>query len=140
MARNATRERLRHQRFAAAVIENEKNGGKELVSSIARAVGYGGKTSADQIARIFSTQGVRQSFLDLGYDPSKMLSAGADALGAKKGAFFRGQYTEVEAPDHSVRLQGANFLADVLGMKKQVIENQNVNVNIDAKDIENLFG
>ena len=136
-----TRTRPRHKILAAKIVENEEKPPTERLSKmeILTSVGYSTSVARDKAMRVFSTEGLRTSLLELGFSPKKLLTVGSDAMQAKKGAFFRGDYKEVDSPDHQTRLQGAHYLADVLGLKKIVTENHNVNVHIDASELTGLI-
>ncbi len=138
---NIAKIRPKQQELAHALLENEGKPAAErkTATNIALSVGYARGTVDLGVNRLFSTEGLQAALLELGVSPPKLLNTGVEAMTAKKGAFFRGEYNEVDSPDHQTRLQGAHFLADVLGLKKQVIENRNVNVNVEMDDIAGMI-
>jgi len=101
--------------------------------------GYGEVTVRANVGDIFSSKGLQQALINLGVTPESLLTPANDAMLAKKGTFYQGEYIESESPDHAVRLKGSDQVAEILGIKKQIIEQRSVNVNVDAKDIQDMF-
>lgn len=88
---------------------------------------------------LFCAKGVREALIAKGITPEKLITPATDALQAKQGSWYQGEYYENDAPDHAMRMKGADQLAEILGLKKTVVENRNVNVNVDFQDIGHLF-
>lgn len=108
-------------------------------TSILTNFGYAISTAKTAQKEIFSAEGMQNALRTLGVTPEKLLAVGTEAMQAKKGTFYEGEYHETNAPDHEVRLKGGNFIADMFGLKKQVIEQRNVNINVAPEDIAHLF-
>jgi len=133
--------RPKQRELAHALLENERKppNEKKTATDIMLSVGYTRANVDRSVNRIFSTEGLQAALLELGVTPPKLLNTGVEAMTANKGSFYRGEYKETDNADHQTRLQGAHFLADVLGLKKQVIENRNVNVNVEMDDIAGMI-
>jgi len=126
----------RQQRLAQEIVDSK---GKIDREAVLLKVGYAPLTARKKPKEIFNSEGLQNALLDLGITPSRLLRPAQDAMDAKKGTFFQGEYCESDAPDHTVRLKGSDQIAEIMGLKKQVIENRNVNVNVEFDDISHML-
>jgi len=108
-------------------------------AEILRRVGYSVNTSNANAAEIYSTKGFIAAMQRRGVLPEHLVDVATGAMQAKKGTFYRGEYIEADKLDHDTALKGAHFMADVLGLKKMVLETHNINVNVNAEDISGLI-
>ena len=106
---------------------------------IVRSSGYSPITAKAHTTDVFTSEGVKQALIAQGIDLNALTKPAIDAMTANKGSFFQGEYYKTKEPDHIVRLKGMDLLADITGLKKQVIENRNINVNVDYGEIADVF-
>ena len=101
-------------------------------------VGYTPASAQAKSGDIFSSKGLQQALANLGVTADKLLKPASDALEATQGAWYQGKFYKSDDPDHNIRLKGADQIAEVLGIKKTIVENRNTNVNVDYTDIVHL--
>ena len=111
----------------------------KTVGDVMMSVGYAPSTIDRNQTKIFSSQGFQNALVALGATPEKILTPALDALQATQTTAYQGEITETNVPDHKIRMQGADQLAEFLGIKKQIVENRNINVNVEFQDIAELF-
>ena len=106
---------------------------------ILKKAGYKSSIYAKSQADIFSSEGIKYALLDAGLTPQKMASVLGEASQAKKSSWFQGQLYKSDEPDHDIRLKALDNVANLLGLKKQVIQQNNLNVNVDYSEVADLF-
>jgi hypothetical protein len=100
--------------------------------------GYTGTTLSNP-SQVFSSENMAIAFIQAGLTPHSMAKTLDDAKQAKKGTFYKGEYCESDKDDHDVRLKALNLQAEMLGIKKQVIEQKSINVNVEFDDIKEVM-
>lgn len=122
---------------AQAVVEGKlQTTAKNLLLASA---GYSPAIANKNPADVFTSVGFKKALIALGITPEVIAQPAIEALEATKGSFYQGEYYETEKPDHLVRLKGAEQLAELVGAKKVINENHNINVNVDFEDIAGLI-
>lgn len=112
--------------------DNKKN--------ILRRLGYAEVSATKQTAELFTAKGVQNALISMGITPEKLLKPAVDALQANQTTAYQGEIYQSDVPDLTLRMKGADQIAEILGLKKQVIEQRTVNVNVEFEDINHLFG
>ena len=130
----------KQDKLAEAVVENlsKPKGEKLNKTDLLKYAGYTEASAKSTMMELYSTKGFIEALNQRGVVPADLVNVAKGAMQAKKGSFFRGEYKESEYTDHDTALKGAHFVADVLGLKKVVNENRNINVNIDKDDLAGL--
>ncbi len=105
---------------------------------LARA-GYSDASIKGSSTELYTSKGFHNALVSLGVTPEKILSPSLAALDATQTATYKGQIFASDLPDHNIRLKAADQLADILGIKKQVIEQRTINVNVDGSEVAHLF-
>lgn len=130
----------RHERLAAAVIENAKRAKPLNSSQLLEISGYARGTIEKHARQAFTSEAFQDALAKRGFTPEKLLRIYDEAGEAKQGSWFQGTFYEDEAPDHNIRLKAASGLADVLGIKKRLVETKTVNVHLDGADLKQIMG
>ncbi len=127
--------------LADAVVENLSKPKEERLNKtdLLKYAGYTDTSAKASMMELYSTKGFIEALNQRGVRPNDLVKVAQGAMQAKKGTFFRGEYIESDQLDHDTALKGAHFVADILGLKKTVNENRNINVNVGAEDIADLF-
>lgn len=128
----------KQQAVANAILRGELE--TRTKQEILVASGYSTAVASVDTAKIFSSDGVKKALIAQGVDLEVLTKPAIDAMQAKKGSFYQGQYYDTDEPDHIVRLKGAEQLQSITGLQKTVVENHNVNVNVDYGEIAGVFG
>ena len=131
----------KQQALAEEVLKESRKPPAERLTrqKVLEKVGYSTTTATAKQAEIYSSQGFIAAMQRQNLAPDDLVNVAQDAMKAKKGTFYRGEYVESDRVDHDAALKGAHFVADILGIKKTINENRNINVNVDKEDIVGLF-
>ena len=89
-------------------------------SDLLRAVGYTDKSVKVRAHEMYSAKGFQEAMMRRGLMPDALVEVAQDAMKAKKGTFYQGEYVESDRVDHDTALKGAHFVADILGIKKTI--------------------
>ena len=116
-------------------IENQKLNRRDLL----RKVGYSPLTAIHKQSEIFNSEGLTFALIEQGVTPTRLLKPACEALEATQATWYQGKLYTDSAPDYNIRLKGAEFIAEVMGLKKSIVEQRGVQVNIDASEIAHLF-
>lgn len=130
----------RQRRVAKMLIENEKAEKPKTQTQILRDAGYAEATAATKPGIVVASPGVRKALAEWGFTPERVNHVLNEALDAKQGAWFKGEYHTSDEADHKVRLAATSTLGDFAGIKKYQVEQRSVNVNIDGKDLADMLG
>jgi hypothetical protein len=130
----------RQDALADEIIKDIKSGKRRTTKELMKTVGYSSNTATKQGTRTLTSESLRQCLLAKGLDEDRMRKVLDDAMGAGVVTTFKGDAKETDAPDYKTRLAAVNMLGEFMGLKKMVIEQKNLNVNIDAKDILDAIG
>jgi len=90
--------------------------------------------------KVFSTEGVQMALKELGINPMSIMRTLTEAQKANIVTTYRGETTETDVPDHKLRAKVAVDMAEITGMKKLHIKQENINVNLDISEAKDLFG
>ena len=130
----------KQRRVAKLLIENEKAEKPKTTGQILIEAGYSQTTAATKQSLIASSPGVQKALAEWGFTPERVSRVLTEALDAKQGAWFKGEYHTSDEADHKVRLAATSTLGDFAGIKKYQVEQRSVNVNIDGKDLADMLG
>lgn len=87
-----------------------------------------------------TSESLQLYFAENGLGEKQVQKVIADAMQANTVTVFKGDAHESDVPDHKVRIAATNLLADVTGLKKVVVENHNINVDMSADDVRGMLG
>lgn len=132
--------RAKHIALAGEVVENVRRKEPLTNAQMLKIAGYADATVAGGVYKPFTTQGFQTALRNIGATEEKLASVINDAMDAKAGNWFKGEHTESEHADHSIRLRAADQLAELTGAKITKIQLQSVNVQVDASDVLGELG
>lgn len=128
----------RQKQVAEAIASGEIMDSKTRGAVLAK-IGYSPSSITSQGRKIFTSKGVEQALMDMGVTHHDLVQPIVEAKQATKSTFYQGELVETDAPDHDTRLKATSMALDVLGLNKKHVVNENLNVNVEADDIMDLF-
>lgn len=138
--KRARRDR-RSAKLADEVLKDAKRGGRPRThTELMIDAGYSRATAEKSQRRTFTAESFREAMVERGQTPEKIQKVVNDAMTAKVVSVYQGTATETDAPDHKVRLASASLAADILGLKKTVIEQKTLNIHVETKDLREALG
>ena len=133
-------DRMRHERLADLTLETIRHGEPLNKKQLLMLSGYTGATLTKNVKQPFTSQGFQDALARRGVTADSIVSVLEEAAKAKQGSWYQGVYYEEEAPDHGIRIKAADKLMDATGLKKRVIEQRTVNVNLSGDDLRQMIG
>ena len=130
----------KQRRLAKIMIENEASPKPKTQEKMALEAGYNSVTAATQSGRLMSSVGVQKALREWGFTPERVNEVLDRCLTAKDSSWFKGERIESDAPDYKTQLAAVSTLGDFAGVKKLQVEQRNVNINIDGKELVELLG
>lgn len=127
-------------RLADEVIKNSKRETPLTKTQIARAAGYARQTVKKTPQKLFTAEGFRSALAARGITEDKITEKMDEGLDATQGSWFQGEYHKDRAPDLDQRRKYVSLMADMLGIKKHVVETRNLNITLEVDDIDELLG
>lgn len=125
----------RQEALADELMKDIKSGKRRTTKEVMKAVGYSDLTASHQQTRTLTSESLRQCLLARGLDETKIHKVLDEAMGAGVVTTYKGTATETDAPDYKTRLAAVGMLGDFMGLKKVTIEQRNLNVDVDSKDL-----
>lgn len=125
---------------ADQVVEVLAGRSNKTKQAILEDAGYSPATVEGTAPKIWNSDGLRLALVNRGVTPAKMSRVLGEAMDAKQGAWFQGQYFEDDAPDHKVRISGTSLLADILGLKQIKHQVETVNIMVDGTKVLEAMG
>lgn len=122
------------------MIENSKtNGITKSRKQLMLEAGYSEVSATTTPAREMNSAGVRLALAEKGVTPEAISQVFKDAMSANVVTQFHGKVEESQVADHKIRLQAVSLAADVLGIKETKVKVEQINVDVDAELIRNMF-
>jgi hypothetical protein len=122
------------------VIDNVKAAKPLTNRQLLEVSGYARSTIEKHARQTFTSEAFQDALAKRGFTPEKLLKIYDDAGEAEQGSWFQGKFYKDNEPDHNIRLKAASGLADILGVKKRLVETKTVNVHLTGEDLKQSLG
>ena len=130
----------RQERLARVVAEETKNPVGKTKEQMMLESGYSKMTAKTHMGQAFTAEGFKHSLKVLGVDEEKIANVFREAIEAKTVVTYRGDAYESDVPDHKLRVQAADKLSEITGMKKKHVKVESVSLNLTSSDVDGLLG
>ena len=127
-------------RLAHVVAEEIKSPKGLTKAEMAQAAGYSSLTARAQTSRMFTSDGFKAALTKLGVTEEKIADTFRDAMQAKTVVTYKGDAFESDIPDHRLRMQAADKMSEITGMKTRHVKIESVNLSLTKDDVDEMLG
>lgn len=126
--------------LAGEMVKDIKDGKRRTGRQLMKDVGYSSVTAEKQSKRTLTSESLRSELIANGVDEQKIQRVLNEAMDANVVVVFKGQAHETKIADHATRLRSVDQLASYTGIKKQVVENRTLNLDVPPDVVRQMVG
>ena len=138
--RPQTRRDMRHDALVKELVHDAETGKPRPMKEVLEKVGYSREVARTQAKRVMTSESLQLHLAEHGLGEYQVRKVLSEAMEANTVVVFKGQAHESDVPDHRMRVGALSLLADVTGLKKVVVENHNINVDMSADAVRDMLG
>lgn len=128
------------QALAFAVLRAMEKGEIKNKADLLREAGYSEMTVHARPSDPWNTMTFKRTLAENGVTADTVQAVYKDAMDAKQGSWFKGEYKTSTEADHAMRMRAADSIAKLTGLEINRTQNTNINVDVPVEDALQMLG